>query len=351
MKRTLLEAGGLATKFSNIAEAEAARMLGEVFGIGGRLTRLATEKDDTFLIDCSDGVRRIAKFSNPDEDGREISLQSELLAHISISDPSLPVPRVFNSLCGSAHVTYVDDARQSRLVRILSYLEGTPLDRIQSSAQEREKVGAMLARLRLAMADFSHPHDSRELAWDVKHLLSLEFLIGQIKEKSNRANLERGLERFENLQTSLAACRTQVVHNDFSRSNIVIDRHAPQFVSGIIDFGDAVRTAIAIDVSTALLNQLSPTGHTAMFQDAADLLRGYLTVADLTDNELGLLPHLVMARVIARALITTWRAEQFPDNQAYIMRNTLQGWVQLDWFLSRSSDEVTSTFFDSPKDW
>ena len=45
------------------------------------------------------------------------------------------------------------------------------------------------------------------------------------------------------------------VHNDFSKSNIVVDHHSADFVTGIIDFGDAVKAAIAIDVATALLNQ------------------------------------------------------------------------------------------------
>ena len=64
-------------------------------------------------------------------------------------------------------------------------------------------------------------------------------------------------------------------------------------------------------------------------------------LADLTETEMRVLPHMVMARVIARALITTWRAEQFPDNEPYIMRNTHQGWAQLDWFLARSMDDIS----------
>lgn len=81
-----------------------------------------------------------------------------------------------------------------------------------------------------------------------------------------------------------------------------------------------------------------------MFDAGRDLLRGYLSIADLTQDELLLLPHMIMARVVARALITTWRAEQFPDNATYILRNTHQGWSQLDHFLSRSAEEVSETF-------
>src|SRR5690606_2961075 len=135
--------------------------------------------------------------------------------------------------------------------------------------------------------------------------------------------------------------RFQVLHNDFSRSNIVVDHDSPHFVTGIIDFGDAVRTAIAIDVSTALLNQLPSFNRPDLFMEGRDLLRGYLRIADLQEEELLLIPHLVMARVIARALLTTWRAAKFPENQTYILRNTGQGWAQMEWFLERSIDEVS----------
>lgn len=342
----LLDAGGLATKFESIPNDEAVALLDRHYGIAGTLKRLDTEKDDTFLVTGADGARFIAKISNPDEDPRELSLQSDALDHIAASDPTLPVPRVVRSRSGESFFRIEDSHGQSRMVRVLSYLDGTPLDRIDAGPDERAKVGAILARLRLAMAGFAHPHDGREIAWDVKHVQKLAYLVESIADEGRRAKLVAGLARLRELEPALAVCRMQVLHNDFSRSNIVVDRADPAFVTGIIDFGDVVRTYVVIDVSTALLNQLTSEGGPDMFDRGRDLLGGYLAVADLTDTELRLLPHLVMARVIARTLITTWRAEQFPENEPYIMRNTHQGWSQLDWFLKQSADEVGETFTD-----
>ena len=47
------------------------------------------------------------------------------------------------------------------------------------------------------------------------------------------------------------------------------------------------------------------------------------------------------ARVVARALLTLWRSRLFPENETYIMRNTKQGWHQLDWFLARPLEEIS----------
>lgn len=74
------------------------------------------------------------------------------------------------------------------------------------------------------------------------------------------------------------------------------------------------------------------------------MLRGYLRSADLTEAELALIPHLVMGRVVARALITLHRASLIPGNTTYILRNTEPGWGQLAWFLDRTPDEISSTF-------
>ena len=141
----------------------------------------------------------------------------------------------------------------------------------------------------------------------------------------------------------MAALRRQVLHNDFNKSNLLADPARPDVITGIIDFGDATRTAIAIDVATALLNQLPRDGVLTgdIFADGRDLLDGYRSRADLTPGELRLIPQLVMARVVARALISTHRAAQFPANAAYLLRNTEPGWAQLDWFLEHSVPEVT----------
>jgi Ser/Thr protein kinase RdoA (MazF antagonist) len=128
-------------------------------------------------------------------------------------------------------------------------------------------------------------------------------------------------------------------------SNLVVDHASPQFLTGVIDFGDAVRTAIAVDVSTALMNQMPKTFDHAnrrdLFDEPRDVLRGYLRHAELTDEELRLIPVLAQGRLAVRALLTCWRAELFPENSRYILRNTEAGWAHLEWFNSMSAAQTS----------
>lgn len=339
--------GGLAATFIAMSETEAVRVARTHFGIEGRATRFDTEKDDTFRISSVSGSRFILKVANPAEEVSEIDLQLQLLEHLAAAAPDLPVPRVIVNGSGERQFRYQDNAGQYRQVRMMSYLEGQPLSEVQSTAPGRREIGKMLARLRLAMSDFSHPADSRVIAWDVKHLMSLQGLLDGIADPAKRKHLEAALARFARIEGRLAKLRVQVLHNDFSKSNIVVDPSLPTFVSGVIDFGDAVRTSIAIDVSTALLNQLPrETSGIDIFSDGRDLLSGYIKIADLTAEDLSLIPHLVMGRIVARTLLSTSLANLAPENAAYLLRNTEQGWHQLDWFLRRSETEVSDQFLN-----
>jgi Ser/Thr protein kinase RdoA (MazF antagonist) len=325
---------------------EAVDLARDRFGIEGRPTRFATEKDDTFRIAPDSGPRFILKVANPTENVAEIDLQIEVLDHVAARAPELPIPRVIPNEAGERHFQIVDRAGQRRQVRMMSYLEGQPLSEVPSTAQGRAEIGRLLATLRLALADFSHAEDGRVVPWDVKNLPSLAPLLADIDDTVWRGKLDNVLDRFAALEPRLARCRTQVLHNDFTRSNVVVDPSLPTFVSGIIDFGDTVRTAIAIDVSTAVLNQLPTVMDGDVFADGRDLLRGYLAVADLTPDELALVPSLIMSRLTTRILLSTAMARRVPSVAAYVLRNNEMTWGQIDWFLDRSPDELDNALID-----
>jgi len=329
-----------------MTEAEAVDLARAHYGIEGKPTRFATEKDDTFRIAPATGPCYVLKVANPTEDIAEIDLQVRALAHVAARAPDLPIPRVIPDRAGEGHFAYRDRAGQHRQIRMMSFLEGQPLSDVTIDTRGREEIGRLLAKLRLALADFSHPTENRVVPWDVKNLPTLAPLLPEIADSAWRAKLETVLARFASIEPRLSRCRRQVLHNDFTRSNIVVDPGLPTFVSGIIDFGDTVRTAIAIDVSTALLNQLPPVMDGDIFADGRDLLRGYLGIADLTEDELALIPALVMSRLTARILLSTAMANRVPSVADYVLRNNHMTWGQIDWFLNRSMDDLAGELVD-----
>ena len=337
---------GLAASYVNMTEDEAVDLARAHFGIDGKPTRFATEKDDTFRIAPASGPRYVLKVANPTEDVAEIDFQIRVLQHVEARAPDMPIPRVIPNTTGDGHFTYHDRAGQRRQVRLMSFVEGQPLTEVVIDGQGREEIGRLLAKLRHALADFSHPTENRMVPWDVKNLPTLAPLLPEITDTAWRARLETVLERFTSIEPRLSRCRQQVLHNDFTRSNIVADPSLPTFISGIIDFGDTVRTAIAIDVSTAMLNQLPAVMDGDIFAHGRDLLRGYLGIADLTEEELALIPALIMSRLTTRILLSTAMANRVPSVADYVLRNNHMTWGQIDWFLNRSMDDLGNELID-----
>jgi len=338
----------LATDHEVLAESAAVELAERYWALTGSASRLATEKDDTFLVDAGTDGSYILKVSNASESAAEIDFQCALMAHVADSAVGELVPRLVSSVDGQTLVP-VDGSDGQRLARVMTFMPGTPLDRCDSSASQRECIGEVLAMLRHATRSFVHPADQRLLPWNVVTLPALEPLLDVIEDSAQRDLLARGLTRFnEVVAPVLPALRTQVLHNDFSKSNLIVDHDSPRFVTGVLDFGDSVKAPIAVDVSTALLNQLpsdlAEHPQDDIFMAGYDLLRGYLRYADLTDLELEIVPHLAMGRTITRALITNYRAALIPGNVDYILRNTEQGWAQLDWFLEREPAEISALF-------
>ena len=345
---SVMDGGGLSGEHLPMQEPEATKVLKDIYGVDGELIRLPAEKDDTFKVTVDGKSTYVLKVANPHDPEDELDFQIKLMAHVAKKDPTLPIPKVIKSLNGRELTPIVDNAGQSRKVWAITFLSGNVLDTFTINKHEREKVGEALGRMRLATEGFSHPFDSRIIAWDVKHVANLRPLRDFVENPVHKKNLEAGLDRIATLQPRIDALRTQVLHNDFSRSNLLGDSNNPEFITGVIDFGDASRTAIAVEVSTALLHHLprdlAANPRNDIFENEKDIVRGYLRIAELTDEELRLIPHLTMARVIARGLITTRRAQLFPYNITYILRNTEPGWAQLEWFLARSVEEISQTF-------
>ncbi|MBB6413740.1 phosphotransferase [Mesorhizobium sangaii] len=324
-------------------------MAERLYGKSGSTKRFESEKDDTFLLDCEGKDQFVIKIAHPSESLEELDFQVKLMRHVESKTPSLPIPRVFQDRHGQILPVVTTSTGEARVVRLFSFIPGTPLHTMISKPEQRARIGEVLAQLRHAMADFSHPADSRVLAWDVTHLLDFADLIDCIPSGERRDWVSGTFHRFAKIKPRLDRCRRQVLHNDFNTSNLIVDYHNPGFVNGIIDFGDAVRTAIAVDVATALLNQMPKDVGDAdrcdLFDEARDVLHGYIRFADLTEEELRLIPFLAMGRLAARVLLTSWRAQLFPENSRYILRNTEVGWTHLAWFNSLSIGQISNLLF------
>ena len=192
-------------------------------------------------------------------------------------------------------------------------------------------IGQVCARTGVALRGFFHPAAGRAIGWDQKHLPDLVRHAELVEAPDRRRQLDRVLERFmERALPALPALRAQVIHNDITLDNLLLD--AGGAVSGIIDFGDMTHTALLLDVPATLQSLVRERED--IFAVAADFLPGYSEVLPLERGEAELLADVLAGRMAQTILISAWRTRQFPGN-AYIT-----GWAEPAWALLDQLERV-----------
>ena len=183
----------------------------------------------------------------------------------------------------------------------------------------RRDMGRTLARLGAALSGFDHPAASHDLLWDIRNAARLRPMTADIPDEDMQRRVLAELDHFEaEVAPHLPGLRHQVVHNDLNHHNVVARRSDPDRVSGVLDFGDMVRTALAADVAVAASYLASGEDPVA---DVAEFLAAYHAVVPLRPEEVDLLPDLIVARLVTSISITSWRARRYPENAPYILRN------------------------------
>jgi len=276
----------------------------------------------------------VVKLAHLRADPAVVGVQVRVLQHIASVAAGLPVPRVLPAAGGQPWTVVADGPLRGRVVHVLTYLDGELLRSVRTNPALRRTLGVTLARLGQALREFDDPLVRRPLLWDLAQLPQLRQLLpkqqGLVGEQLSRLAAD--------LPPRLATQRTQLVHNDFSPDNTLISADAR--VCGIIDFGDVTVTALVNDVAIAAAYQLSDEPD--LLAPALDLIAGYHATTPLTAAELDLLPDLILARIVARIIISEWRAERFPENRAYVLRNTPRAWEHLHRWLSIPAEHIAA---------
>lgn len=295
-------------------EAASRALLRQHWGIDGALDRLTSERDLNWRVTTPAG-RFVLKFANAAEDPEITRFQTLALRHVAARDPGLPVPRVIAALSGADEVILPS----GNLMRVLSYVEGRPMHLAPPSAGLRRSIGAMSGRLTRALAGFAHPAADHVLQWDIKQASGLRALLPAVTDAGLRDLCTGWIDHFDAVvRPALAALPWQVVHADLNPHNVLVDPADETRVSGVLDFGDMVRTPRICDLAVAASYVIDPD---AALASLAEVAAAHDTELPLLPAERALLPALTAIRMVTTIAIASHRAARWPDNAPYILRN------------------------------
>jgi hydroxylysine kinase len=320
---------GLLAEQSQLTDSTVRRLLEHFYGLQGKLVRIPTEKDETFRLQSRDETF-LVKVSSPEEDPGIVQLQTACMVHLERTAPDLPVQRLVRSLGGAAEVLIpAPTGPFDRALRVMRFMPGELLAKHHASAGQFQLVGSSLARVGLALQDFDHPRADRLLLWDLKHFHRMRPLLGYLDDREKRSLAEDVFDQFDaTVVPHLDTLPSQVVHGDFSPFNVLVNPNSPAYVTGIIDFGDVVRTPVIFDISVTMANLLGADPRNP-WERALSVLEGYQSVNQLPGQEFEALVVSAQARLLLRALITQWRASHLPQRRDYLLSHSKPDWDRL----------------------
>lgn len=270
----------LVQPFERVDPTAVSELLRDAWGLSvTQLTLLDTERDDTFRVDLHDGVV-LAKVAHPADAPELLGLQDAALE----AARDLPVPVLRRTLDGRASC-----AIDGRILRVLSWVPGE----IAGENLPLVAGGGLLGRLSAALREVDLPAGDRILAWDLRQVPGLA-------EYTDEPLLSDAIARFAaEVSPVLDALPRQLAHNDFHPWNVLVDGSGA--ISGVLDFGDVVRTPRVCDVGVALGYLIPDDGPGAAVREA--FVAGFESVVPLTEVERQLLPALVVGRELQRIII------------------------------------------------
>jgi Ser/Thr protein kinase RdoA (MazF antagonist) len=326
--RVIASETGLDVSADPFSQQTAARLVSERYGLFGQLRRIPTEKDDTFALSTDKG-KFLVKVSPPGESIDIVNLQTAAMLHICDGAPGLPVQAPVAAADGAFECHVSTPGGATRVLRVLTFLPGQLLSRARPSACQIRSIGSMLARLSIALRDFVHPRQDRLLIWDLQQFHHLRPLLDYVQDRARAVLARRIFDQFDDqVRPLLPALTRQVVHADFSPYNLLVDDGVPEYVKGIIDFGDVVRTAVVFDIAVGMANMLG-TGQGNPWDRPLHFLDGYLAIRPVERAELDVLAASAQARLLLRALMAQWRAVEDPARRDYLLSHSAQDWAHL----------------------
>jgi 4-aminobutyrate aminotransferase-like enzyme/Ser/Thr protein kinase RdoA (MazF antagonist) len=284
----------------------------QVYALSGEWRQLGGEREQNFRLTTPDGAAFVVKIASPSEPMESLRFQTEALEHIARVDPEYPVPRLRRTLAGEAMSHILDEAGESHVLRVLTFVRGKILfDQLHDTgrslgAEDLIALGRANGRLARALQGFAGRGASSVMPWDIRSGLLFSPAVHAHMPAALTPVLDELLPKISDvLSNKLPKQRAQVIYHDFHESNVLVTFDPSLSVEGVIDFGDMIFGPVAQDlaVSVASLIHWSPDPIFA----ANCLMRGYQRFMPLEQGDLALLRSLVLARLLLQVGLVSYQ--------------------------------------------
>lgn len=339
----LLEESSLLCPRQSIDPLLLKNMLGRHYGLSGIVEPLDSEKGDTFRLKV-DGDKFLGKVSPSDEPAAVTAMQIAAMRHLNDTAHLLPIQRIKVTLDQRDAVSVRLGDGTSRLLSVFCFVEGALWEQTHTNVEHLIKLGEMLGRLNNALRSFEHSAAKRGLVYDIANFHHWAELVERTSDPKHKLLAQRAFRLSEErLLPRLPGLECQVIHGDYAPNNVVVDPHSETFVKAILDFGDAVFSAVIFDPANAVAHLIGRSQEHP-WNSAFSFVAGYEQRRPIKESELPLLPVAAIARLTMLALVRHWKAERAPGQRDELFASAEYYWGNLERAMAVPLDEVIASF-------
>ncbi len=289
------------------------QLVKEFYNIDANISWLAGYDEQNFLLQTPAREKFILKVSQ--DNFPFIEAQTEVLGLLANSF----LKNIFQKQIPNANgesITIVESDGKKYFIRVLSFLEGKFwVDEKNKTTTLCESLGSFLGKMDVAMKGYFHPVIERHYLWDISEATLAEKKLHFIKDHEKRriANyflLQFQIEALPVLQGLRKAC----IHNDANDYNVLVNDDA---VTGLIDFGDMVYSALINNVAVACTYSMLHSDDPLTV--AKQVVKGYHEVNPLTVEETDILYYLIAARLCISVTQSAFYASLNSNNEHHFI--------------------------------
>lgn len=323
----------------NPSVEDAQKIAVNLFNIQAEAKALNGYEEKNFLLKEKSGAQYILKIADNQIHPLQLQMQYDMMQLVANSSLQSCFQKYVLSRSGEAIVQSKLDDETVR-IRMLTFIEGDFWVSLPEKPESLyENLGKFLGAMDKILEGFYHPAAERHYEWDISHAADAAQNLRYITDPEKRRVAGYFLLQFKTevlpvLQNLRKAC----IHGDANDYNILAKDTT---IAGLIDFGDAVYTALinnlAIACTYAMLHQDDPVSSAAL------IVKGYHNTYPLKNQEIDLLYYLIAARLCISVTKSAKQSASESNNEHHFLSEQ-PAWKLLFQLLQINPQKAANSF-------
>ncbi|XP_078388663.1 hydroxylysine kinase-like [Cetorhinus maximus] len=360
----------------SLSEAQAVELAERLYGLKVSSVQPMPSYDDQnfhILVSESQGTGShsksyVLKVMNAVESQDADLIEAQTRAMMFLNEKGFPSPTPISTIDGkimSLETIGCGEEYKTHMVRLLTYLPGTPLSQMPIGPQILYKAGQTLAQMNQALAEFQHPTlkslQRQDFLWKLSNTPMLDKYLDALEEGSDRQIVEQIIQQFkEKILPNLSKFRKSLNHGDFSHTNILVqpvhssaeNSNPTQLqqeldISGILDFTDMNYGYYVYDVAISIMYLMLESSDP--IRAGGHVLSGFESVTPLVPEERDAVFLLVLCRFLQSLVLARYNILLYPENEEYLLTTARTGWKCLHQLWSLGKEAVEKIWFETAK--